>query len=122
MKRQGETEANPRFQQLNIQLMAIQRAQAIKTQQAQQLSSIISIINSSSSSSSRPTAASTTATSRQSRLLDSQSSPVMTVPQRPQENGQINGISPLRYKTKCSGAQSKDGCVLRHLLLNNYIF
>jgi ATP-dependent helicase STH1/SNF2 len=36
MKRQGETDANPRYAQLNAQLMAIQRAQHLRTQQQQQ--------------------------------------------------------------------------------------
>src|SRR5271156_5693450 len=35
MKRNGETDANPRFAQLNAQLMAIQRAQNFKNQQVQ---------------------------------------------------------------------------------------
>lgn len=36
MKRQGETEANPRFKQLSAQLLAIQKAQSLRTAQQQQ--------------------------------------------------------------------------------------
>ena len=36
MKRQGETEANPRFKQLSVQLLAIQKAQTLRTAQQQQ--------------------------------------------------------------------------------------
>ena len=83
MKRQGETESNPRFQQLNTQLMAIQRAQAIKSQQAQQLQQM---------QQQQPAPQ-----QQQPRPVDTpqQSSPVMNTPQRPQENGQVNGILSL---------------------------
>lgn len=97
MKRQGETEANPRFQQLNTQLVAIQRVQAIKTQQAQQLQQQQQQHQQHQQQGQQPSGQQQ---QPQSRPMDTQSSPVLTVPQRPPENVQVNGISPLRYKTK----------------------
>ena len=91
MKRQGETEANPRFQQLNTQLMAIQRAQAIKTQQAQQLQQQHQHQHHHQQGQ-QPSGAQQ---QPQIKPLNAQSSPVMTAPQRTQEIGQVNGSVPL---------------------------
>jgi hypothetical protein len=96
MKRQGDAETNPRFQQLNTQLVAIQRAQAIKTQQAQQLQQQQQQQQQQQhhqqqqqqQQGQQPPGQQQ---QPQSRPMDVQSSPVMTVQQRPLENGQING-------------------------------
>jgi hypothetical protein len=89
MKRQGETESNPRFQQLNTQLMAIQRAQAIKSQQAQHQQQQQQQLQQQQPQQPLPTP-------QQQQSLrpveGQQSPPAMNIPQRPQENGQINGI------------------------------
>ena len=95
MKRQGDTETNPRFQQLNTQLMAIQRAQAIKTQQAQQLQQQQQQQHHQQQQQQQGQQPPGQQQQPQSRPMDVQSSPVMTVPQRPQENVQINGSFPF---------------------------
>lgn len=92
MKRQGETESNPRFQQLNNQLMAIQRAQTLKTQQQQQQLQQQQLQQQSPQQQTRPQ-------DGQSGP-GQQSSPVMNVPSRPLENGQMNGIIYRRPKAK----------------------
>ena len=88
MKRQGETEANPRFAQLNGQLMAIQRAQALKSQQAQQMQAHQQHPTQGPQQQQQP---------RPGDAAGQQSSPVMNVPQRQQENGQVNGINVVQH-------------------------
>lgn len=94
MKRQGETESNPRFQQLNIQLLAIQRAQVIKSQQAQHLQHQHQHQQQPLQQQQQPMLPAQQQ-QQQPRPVDvvqgQQSSPVMNIPQRPQENGQVNG-------------------------------
>src|SRR5271170_6631600 len=89
MKRQGETEANPRFAQLNGQLMAIQRAQALKSQQAQQMQVHQQHPTPVQQQQQQP---------RPGDGVGQQSSPVMNVPQRPQENGQVNGMTGIQHQ------------------------
>ena len=72
MKNNGENESNPRFLQLSTQLLAIQRAQTIKSAQQQH--------NAQTRPSQPPQAG---------PQQGSQGSPMMQ--QRPQENGQVNG-------------------------------
>jgi ATP-dependent helicase STH1/SNF2 len=75
MKNKGENESNPRFLELSTQLLAIQRAQTIKSAQQQQHQQP------------RPAHQTPVPTAGPS---GQQGSPMMN--QRPQENGQINGI------------------------------
>jgi ATP-dependent helicase STH1/SNF2 len=89
MKRQGETEANPRFAQLNGQLMAIQRAQALKSQQAQQMQAHQQHPTQGQQQQQQP---------RPGDAAGQQSSPVMNVPQRQHENGQVNGINVVQHQ------------------------
>ena len=96
MKRQGETETNPRFMQLSSQLLAIQRAQSMKSAQAQQHHPV--------QQHPQPQQAQPPQQHQQQqpRQVDvnqiqpgpagQQGSPLMSIPQqRPQENGQPNG-------------------------------
>jgi hypothetical protein len=78
MKKQGETEANPRFKQLSAQLLAIQKAQTLRTAQQQQPP--------------QPPAQARQPDGQPAQPGPSglQGSPV--VAQRPQENGQPNGF------------------------------
>jgi hypothetical protein len=87
MKRQGETDANPRFAQLNGQLMAIQRAQAIKSQQAQHMQP-----HPQQQQHPPPVQQQQQQPPRPVDGPGQQSSPLMNMQQRPQENGQVNGI------------------------------
>ena len=89
MKRQGETEANPRFAQLNSQLMAIQRAQVLKSQQAQQMQAHHQ----------HPTPAQQQQQpTRPGDGAGQQSPPVMNIPQRSQENAQVNGMTVVEHE------------------------
>ena len=85
LKRQPDHESNPRFRELNVKLTAIQRAQAIKTQQHQfqqqhQLQSQI-----------QPQQQRQPDGPPQPAPAGQQSSPVMNASLRLQENGQVNG-------------------------------
>lgn len=102
MKRQGENETNPRFMQLSSQLLAIQRAQSIKSAQAQQhqlqqqqppQAQAPQQQQQSSQQSQQPRQGETNLI--QPGLAGLQGSPVLSISQqRPQENGQPNGMSP----------------------------
>jgi len=90
MKRQGETEANPRFKQLSAQLLAIQKAQSLRTaQQQQQHHHQQQQQQQQQQMQGRPA----DGQPPQQRPFELQASPVMT--QRSQENQQPNGISIL---------------------------
>jgi ATP-dependent helicase STH1/SNF2 len=79
MKNQGENDSNPRFVQLSAQLLAIQRAQTIKSAQQQQHQA-------------RPGNPGQPAATGPGPVAQ-QASPMMNASQRPQENGIINGIA-----------------------------
>lgn len=102
MKRQGDYETNPRFIQLSNQLMAIQRAQSMKSAQAQHLQhqqqqqQQAQPPQQQQQSSQQPQQPRQVETSQiHSSPSGMQGSPVMSISQqRPQENGQPNGILP----------------------------
>ena len=96
MKRQGETEANPRFKQLSSQLLAIQKAQSLRSaqqQQQQQHQQHQQLPNQPQPQQQQPAqqpARQVDAQPTQAGPSGMQGSPV--IPQRPQDNGQLNGI------------------------------
>lgn len=99
MKRQGESEANPRFHQLTTQLTAIQRAQVIKSQQAMQLQQHQQQQQQHQQQQpqhqqhQQPQVLPAPQVQQPPRPVEGQqSSPVMNMPLRLQENGPVNGM------------------------------
>jgi hypothetical protein len=102
MKRQGENETNPRFMQLSSQLLAIQRAQSIKSAQAQQHHQLQ---QHQQPQAQPPQQQQLSQQPQQLRQVETnqiqpgpaglQGSPILSISQqRPQENGQPNGMFP----------------------------